>query len=73
MNTGLVTDSGAERDFGTFWRGRAGTRKVSGSQSLTPGRHFSFGSRASRTPSPRNVNDSIVSPMAMDGNTQRCQ
>src|SRR3989449_4726005 len=35
--------------------------------------HFSLGSSASRTPSPKNVNDSMVTAMAIDGNTQRCQ
>src|SRR5215510_11236951 len=35
--------------------------------------HFILGSSASRTPSPKNVNDSIVIAMAMDGNTHRCQ
>src|SRR5262249_39757434 len=35
--------------------------------------HFILGSRASRTPSPKNVNDSMVIAMAIDGKTQRYQ
>ena len=35
--------------------------------------YFSLGSRASRTPSPKKVNESMVTAMAIDGNTQRCQ
>ena len=35
--------------------------------------YFSLGSSASLTPSPKNVNESIVIAIAIDGNTQRCQ
>src|SRR4026208_1968442 len=35
--------------------------------------YFSLGSRASRTPSPKKVNESMVTAMAIDGNTHRCQ
>src|SRR4030095_14611232 len=35
--------------------------------------YCSLGSSASRTPSPKNVNESMVTAMAIDGNTQRCQ
>ncbi len=35
--------------------------------------YFILGSSASRTPSPKNVNESIVIAMAMAGNTHRCQ
>src|SRR5207244_13530076 len=35
--------------------------------------YFSLGSSASLTPSPKNTNESMVTAMAIDGNTQRCQ
>src|SRR5262249_7468110 len=40
---------------------------------LLSGCYFILGSRASRTPSPKNVNASMVIAMAIDGNTHRCQ
>ena len=49
------------------------TRDASSVTSLLRNAYFIFGSSASRTPSPKNVNDSIVTAMAIDGNTQRCQ
>ena len=38
-----------------------------------PVSYFSLGSSASRTPSPKKVNESMVTAMAIDGNTHRCQ
>src|SRR5262249_47356063 len=35
--------------------------------------YFSLGSSASRTPSPKKVNESMVTAMQIAGNTQRCQ
>jgi hypothetical protein len=35
--------------------------------------YFIFGSRASRTPSPKKVKDSIVTAIAIDGKTHRYQ
>src|SRR5215470_16015142 len=47
-------------------------RDMRNSHAQSP-RYFSLGSSASLTPSPKKVNDSMVTAMAIDGNTHRCQ
>ena len=55
--------------------GRRDFLKVVGAMAAFGGgpHYFILGSRASRTPSPKNVKESMVIAMAIDGKTQRCQ